>query len=198
MAMYHSAELAFLSAVYGNLLNNDEPMDLFFRPDPGAFGGLLRIAPDLLPPKSVKLMQVWVNGHEHANFDATALTVTLPRSTSPQVVRVRVAPAAVEFSADLIDASDGNAQLSLAGTLGAVDLPALKEQVEAALTAGARTLSLDVSDLIYLDPDAVRYLALTRQHRDITLTVAGAKGQVAEELRDSELNEELATAGTAS
>ena len=198
MAMYHSAELAFLSAVYGNLLNNDEPMDLFFRPDPGAFGGLLRIAPDLLPPKSVKLMQVWVNGHEHANFDATALTVTLPRSTAPQVVRVRVAPVAVEFSADLLDASDGHAQLSLAGTLGAVDLPALKEQVEAALTAGARTIALDVTDLIYLDPDAVRYLALTRQHRDITLTVIGAKGQVADEVRDSELNEELTTAGTPS
>ena len=198
MAMYHSAELAFLAAVYGNLLNTHEPMDLYFRTDPGAFGGTLRVAPDLLPPKSVKLMQVWVNGHEHANFDAAALTVTLPRSTAPQVVRIRLAPAAVGFSADLLDAADGLARLSLAGACGAADLPTLREQFEAALATGCHSLSIDLTDLVYLDPEAVRYLALTKQHNEVTLTVLGARGQVAEELRDSELDQELATAGTAS
>ncbi len=75
MAMYHSAELAFLAAVYGNLLALNQPMDFYFHPQPGAFGGILRIAPDLLPPKSTKIMQVWVNGHEHRDFDPVGLTV---------------------------------------------------------------------------------------------------------------------------
>ena len=95
MAMYHSAELAFLAAVYGNLLSLNQPMDLFFHPQPGAFGGVLRVSPDLLPPKSVKIVQVWVNGHEHRDFDPVGLTVRLPRSHDPQTVRVRLAPVAV-------------------------------------------------------------------------------------------------------
>jgi len=194
MAMYHSAELAFLSAVYGNLLSHEQPMDFYFHPQPGAFGGLLRVSPDLLPPKSVKIMQVWVNGHEHRDFDPVGLTVRLPRSQDPQTVRVRLAPVAVSFSADTLDTTGNTARISLMGSLGAGDLALLREQVDAALTAGCTTISVDATDLVYLDPQAVRYMAVTKQHQDFALEIIGAKGQVQQQLQDSELYQELATA----
>ncbi|BCJ50546.1 hypothetical protein Asp14428_20210 [Actinoplanes sp. NBRC 14428] len=192
MAMYHSAELCYLAAVYSNLENRQQPMDLFFSPGPGAFGGVLRVAPDLLPPKTHKIMQVWVNGHEHADFDAEALTVTLPHSTEPQQVRVRLTPAGCTFSADTLGISAGVVRISLAGSLGANQVGVLRDQVDEALDGGARTVVLEAGDLVYLDPEAVRYLATAKQHRDFQLTVTGARGQVAEELRASELDQELA------
>jgi hypothetical protein len=195
MAMYHSAELAFLASVYGNLLSNRQPMDFYFHPQPGAFNGLLRVSPDLLPPKSVKIEQVWVNGHEHRDFDPEGLTVRLPRSQNQQVVRVRMAPVAVSFSADTLDTTGGQAQIVLLGTLGAADLSVLRDQIEAALTAGCDKISIEMTDLVYLDPQAVRYLALTKQHQDFALEVTGAQGQVAQQLQDSELYQELAAAG---
>jgi mannose/cellobiose epimerase-like protein (N-acyl-D-glucosamine 2-epimerase family)/anti-anti-sigma regulatory factor len=195
MAMYHSAELGYLAAVYSNLETQQQPMDLFFAPEPGAFGGVLRVAPDLLPPKAVKIMQVWVNGHEHADFDAEAMTVTLPHSLEPQAVRVRLVSASCTFSADTLDVSGGIARITLAGSLSAQRLGVLREQLEGALDGGARTVVLETDDLVYLDPEAVRYLAMAKQHRDFRLAVTGAHGQVAEELVTSELNEELAAVG---
>jgi mannose/cellobiose epimerase-like protein (N-acyl-D-glucosamine 2-epimerase family) len=195
MAMYHSAELAFLAGVYTNLLSHNQPMDFFFRPQPGAFGGVLRVSPDLLPPKSLKIMQVWVNGHEHRDFDPVGLTVQLPRSQAPQVVRVRLAPVAVTFSADTLDTTGGTARIALAGTLGADDLAKLREQVEAALSANCDTITIDATDLVYLDPQAVRYLTVTKQHQDFALEIIGAKGQVEQQVQDSELYQELVTAG---
>jgi hypothetical protein len=195
MAMYHSAELAFLAGVYTNLLAIDQPMDFFFQPQPGAFGGVLRVSPDLLPPKSLKILQVWVNGHEHRDFDPVGLTVQLPRSQAAQLVRVRLAPVAVTFSADTLDTTGGTARIALAGSLGAADLGKLREQIEAALIANCDTITIDVTDLVYLDPQAVRYLTLTKQHQDFALEITGAKGQVEQEVRDSELYQELVTAG---
>jgi hypothetical protein len=191
MAMYHSAELAFLAAVYCNLESRQEPMDFFFAPQAGAFGGTLRVAPDLLPPGSMQLVQVWVNGHEHHDFDAEALTVTLPHSQEPQVVRVRIAPAGTKFSADTVDSTNGTVRISLAGSLRADQLSVLTGQVEAALSGGAKSIVLEAADLTYLDPEAVRYLAMTRQHHDFALSVSGAGGQVAQLLTDSELGQEL-------
>jgi mannose/cellobiose epimerase-like protein (N-acyl-D-glucosamine 2-epimerase family) len=110
MAMYHSAELGFLAAVYTNLLRRDQPMDLNFQPGPGAFGGTLRVAPDLLPPGSVRLTHVWVNGHEHDAFDADELTVRLPQSDKPQTVRVRLTPVSPRTGRDKQLAAAGTAR----------------------------------------------------------------------------------------
>ncbi|HET9517456.1 MAG TPA: AGE family epimerase/isomerase [Actinoplanes sp.] len=195
MAMYHSAELGYLAAVYSSLESRHQPMDLFFAPQPGAFGGVLRVAPDLLPPKAVKLAQVWINGHEHADFDADAMTVTLPQSSEPLEVRVRLATADCTFTADTLEINGGVARIALIGSLGAQRLNVLREQVDGALNAGANTIVLDAADLVYLDPEAVRYLALTKQHRDFSLAIEGAAGQVAEVLAASELNQELVSAG---
>ncbi|MFI7090426.1 AGE family epimerase/isomerase [Streptomyces lydicus] len=81
MSMYHSAELCFLAAVYNNLLINGRPMDLWFKPDPaGLEGGVLRVAPDLLPAGSVRISEVETDGNPYYDYDADALTVRLPQS----------------------------------------------------------------------------------------------------------------------
>jgi mannose/cellobiose epimerase-like protein (N-acyl-D-glucosamine 2-epimerase family) len=195
MAMYHSAELCYLAAVYSSLESRQQPMDLFFAPGPGAFGGVLRVAPDLLPPKTNKIMQVWVNGHEHADYDADALTVTLPHSTEIQQVRVRLTTAACTFSADTLDISAGVARLALAGSLSAAQVDVLRHQLDEALDRGATTVVLETADLVYLAPEAIRYLATAKQHRDFRLSVTGARGQVAGELAASELDQELVPTG---
>lgn len=93
MSAYHSTELCYLSAVYINLLITGQPMDFYFRPQPDGFKrNILRVAPDLLPPGSVKLEKVWIDGEEYANFDAEALTVKLPTSQQRLKVKVRIAP----------------------------------------------------------------------------------------------------------
>ena len=87
------------------------------------------------------------------------------------------------------------ARIALAGSLSAQRLDVLREQVDGALDGGARTVVLEADDLVYLDPEAVRYLAMAKQHRDFRLAVTGARGQVAELLTASELNEELVAVG---
>ena len=57
---------------------------------PGAFkDNLLRVAPDILPPGRVRLAKVWIDGEPYTDFDADALTVTLPQTDSSRV-RVKV------------------------------------------------------------------------------------------------------------
>lgn len=93
MSGYHSFELCYLAAVYTNLLITKEPMDFYFKPQPGVFpNGILRVQPDILPPGSVRLSQVWANEEEYSNFDPERLTVRLPDSREPTKIKVRIAP----------------------------------------------------------------------------------------------------------
>ncbi|QLI99913.1 AGE family epimerase/isomerase [Streptomyces sp. NEAU-sy36] len=94
MAMYHKAELCYLAEVYLRLLIHREPLDLWFAPRPDADfdGGLLRVAPDILPPGRVVLDHVTVDGAPHADFDAEAMTVRLPRSEHRLRVKARLTP----------------------------------------------------------------------------------------------------------
>ena len=56
MSGYHSFELCYLAAVYTNLLITKQPLDLYFKPQPGGFkDNILRVAPDILPPGSIKI-----------------------------------------------------------------------------------------------------------------------------------------------
>ena len=93
MSMYHAAELAFLSTVYGRLLIRGEPLTLWFRPRPDGFTDrILRVAPDALPPGRARLEWVEVDGRPYAAFDANAMTVRLPESEHDLVVRAHLAP----------------------------------------------------------------------------------------------------------
>ncbi|WP_250306224.1 AGE family epimerase/isomerase [Streptomyces sp. A 4/2] len=93
MSMYHSAELCYLAAVYNNLLAGGKAMDFWFKPDPALIEDrILRVAPDLLPAGTVRIAAVEVDGEEHTDFNAQALTVLLPETSGRVKVRVRLAP----------------------------------------------------------------------------------------------------------
>ncbi|MBW4717741.1 AGE family epimerase/isomerase [Saccharothrix obliqua] len=93
MSMYHSAELAFLSTVYGRLLGGGGPLTLWFKPRPDGFRDrVLRVAPDALPAGTARLEWVEVDGRPHADFDPVAMTVRLPDSRQDVTVRAHLAP----------------------------------------------------------------------------------------------------------
>jgi mannose/cellobiose epimerase-like protein (N-acyl-D-glucosamine 2-epimerase family) len=93
MSFYHASELCYLSAVYGNLLLAKTPMDFYFKPYPDAFPGrTLRVSPDILPPGSIKLTDVWVDDAPYSAFDADALTVQLPDTRDQVRVHVKITP----------------------------------------------------------------------------------------------------------
>jgi mannose/cellobiose epimerase-like protein (N-acyl-D-glucosamine 2-epimerase family) len=99
MSMYHTAELCYLAATYNNLLLGGHPMTLWFAPLPEA-DRTLRVAPDLLPPGSVRLTEVEVDGKPHEAFDAGALTVDLPTSDTRLMVKVTIEPVAADLGGD--------------------------------------------------------------------------------------------------
>ena len=91
MSMYHTAELCYLAATYNNLLLRGHPMTLWFAPRPDA-DRTLRVSPDLLPPGSVRLTAVEIDGKPHEAFDPTGLTVDLPESDERLTVAVTLEP----------------------------------------------------------------------------------------------------------
>ena len=93
MSAYHSIELAYLSAVYTNLLNTGKPLELYFKPTPATFAdGKLRVEPDILPKGSIKISEVYIDGKSWEHFDADALTVTLPSVNYRPKIKVVVVP----------------------------------------------------------------------------------------------------------
>ncbi len=91
MSAYHSVELAYLSAVYINLLHTRQPLDLHFKPLPDGFADrILRVCPDMLPPGRVTIAEVHIDGAPWQDFDADQLTVTLPKTDGRPKVRVRL------------------------------------------------------------------------------------------------------------
>jgi hypothetical protein len=90
-------ELCYLGAVYGNLLINKNPMDFYFKPLPDGYpDGVIRVAPDLLPPGSIRIGGVWVDEEPYRSFDAEKLEVSLPPRTGDArpKIRVRIEPRA--------------------------------------------------------------------------------------------------------
>ena len=93
MSAYHSVELAYLSQVYENLLYTKQPLELYFKPLPHGFpGDVLRVQPDILPPGSVRIQEVWVDNNPWKNFDAEKLTVSLPNLNYRPKIKVRLVP----------------------------------------------------------------------------------------------------------
>jgi mannose/cellobiose epimerase-like protein (N-acyl-D-glucosamine 2-epimerase family) len=100
MSGYHSFELAYLAAVYTNLLITKRPMDFYFKPLPGAFKrNILRVSPDILPSSSIHIGEVWINDEPYDNFDADGLTVKLPDTRDQVRVKVRIVPHDVSAAA---------------------------------------------------------------------------------------------------
>lgn len=197
MAGYHSFELCYLASVYSNLLIHKEPMDFHFCPKPGGLpDGLLRVQPDILPKGSVRISDVWIDGHTYDAFDPEALTVTLPDGHDTIKVRVRLSPAGTRFSADLLATTDGCARVALIGALGPHDLKHLDTAIAAAMAEGATVLELDASALNEISPEGLRYLVFRKQKAgaDFQVRLVNANEAVAEAVREAEFDEEITLA----
>jgi mannose/cellobiose epimerase-like protein (N-acyl-D-glucosamine 2-epimerase family) len=93
MSGYHSMELCYLAAVYTNLLITKQPMTLYFKPYPQGFKDrILRVSPDILPPGSVRVSSVEIDGKPYNDFDANGLFVRLPQTSERVKVKVTIAP----------------------------------------------------------------------------------------------------------
>ena len=93
MSMYHSAELCYLAAIYTNLLIARRPMSFWYKPQPdGLTNRTLRVGPDLLPPGSVRITGVEVDGTSYDDYDADELTVHVPDTQHRPVIRVELSP----------------------------------------------------------------------------------------------------------
>ncbi len=212
MSGYHSFELCYLAAVYTNLLLTKQPMNFYFKPKPGALkDNILRVAPDLLPPGSIRIDAVWVNGNRYANFDAEAMTVTLPEpSTQPTElhpltirlgiangsnlppktpedleIRIRIVPASLPFDIDL-GLSGGVAQLTLDGELDDSAVMALRLELKRLTAARPKEVVLQLAGLRSISKRCARAFVFARQDLDVatTISVVGATLKVRQELQN--------------
>jgi hypothetical protein len=93
MSNYHASELCYLSAVYINLLVTKQPMDFYFKPQPGGFRqNTLRVSPDLLPKGSIRIGEVSADGDKYTQFNADELTVKVPDSKDAVRFKVTIVP----------------------------------------------------------------------------------------------------------
>lgn len=196
MAGYHAFELCYLSAVYINLLISKEPMDFYFKPMPEGFpDNILRVAPDMLPPGSVRIEQVWINGNPCDDFDADGLTINLPPDYGNKKIRVRLYPTGINCEVALVGADNGIAKISLFGDIeGKSGLRELKQELDRPEIQQADSLILMMKELTSISSDALRYLSffLQRQERQvssISVTAVGVQKQVKEALERSQLKD---------
>jgi mannose/cellobiose epimerase-like protein (N-acyl-D-glucosamine 2-epimerase family)/anti-anti-sigma regulatory factor len=208
MSGYHSFELCYLATVYTNLLVTKQSMDLYFKPKRGGLkDNILRVAPDLLPPGSVKIEAVWVNDTRYANFDADAMTVTLPepaaqptelhplavqqrweelpKTPEDMKVRVRIGPAALPYDITC-DIVGEVAQVTLNGDMDDSAVIALRLQLKRVVDARAREAVLLLSGLHSMSDRCARAFAFAQQDFDIdtTISVVGANPRVRKTLED--------------
>jgi hypothetical protein len=79
------------------LLITNQPLDLYFKPYAESFKRrMLHVSPDILPPGSIAISDVWINEEPYSNFDAQGLTVKLPNTKEQIKVKVRITPTAQE------------------------------------------------------------------------------------------------------
>ncbi|MBD2449507.1 AGE family epimerase/isomerase [Nostoc sp. FACHB-152] len=181
MSGYHSFELAYLATVYTNLLVNKQPMDLYFKPKPGGFkDDILRVAPDILPPGSVRIDEVWIDGRSHFDFDANSLTVKLPPSQNDLKVRVRLLPTQVSFNATLLEVTGGTAKISLTGVLDASAVPSFQQELERATAQPVKQLVFLLHGLKCISSAGLRSLIFAKQKlgADVHIYLVGAPEHV--------------------
>jgi mannose/cellobiose epimerase-like protein (N-acyl-D-glucosamine 2-epimerase family)/anti-anti-sigma regulatory factor len=167
MAGYHSFELAYLAAVYTNLLHTMEPLDLYFKPQAGAFpGGLLRVSPDILPAGAIKIDQVWIDGELSSDFDAAALTVTLPPDRQVSV-KVRVVATKEDHEVTTSVAGD-TATVTVTGAITDEGARRFERSLQEVAATGVTKVVLDVSGVTSITPSVVRAVILARQHLPLT------------------------------
>jgi mannose/cellobiose epimerase-like protein (N-acyl-D-glucosamine 2-epimerase family)/anti-anti-sigma regulatory factor len=193
MSGYHSFELCFLASVYTNLLITKQPMDFYFSPKPNGFkDNVLNVAPDLLPPGSIKIESVMINGENYSDFDAEKLTVQLPPFNERLKVKVTIIPTEgldhFNISSDIMD---NKGKLILGGELDARAIPHLRAEMQNVMQC--TELSIDMTNLKILSPEGARAIIFAKQKMNIDedVTITGATGQVREILNRDEFAEEI-------
>lgn len=187
MSGYHSIELCYLAAVYTNLLITQEPLELHFKPKPESFPDrLLRVAPDLLPPGSIRITDVWVNDEPYTGFDAEGLIVRLPAFDEEIRVRVRIVPTLCKF--DCKYEHDGDeVRLFCWGGLYPDQVPKLRRSLEKARLTRPSRIVLVLDELEIMSRDAVHELLCISAKLEVgeELTIVGANPAVAAAIRES-------------
>jgi anti-anti-sigma factor len=168
MAGYHSFELAFLATVYTNLLITKEPMDLYFSPLPGNLkDNILRVSPDILPPGSIRIGEVEVDGKPYADFDADGLTVHVPDGKDRVKIKVKIVPTIDPFAVSTKFV--GNvAEMTLSGKLDTSTFGIFQNEVEAVLAKKPSRLVLNLQDLDSIANVGIRVLLFARQKMDVS------------------------------
>jgi mannose/cellobiose epimerase-like protein (N-acyl-D-glucosamine 2-epimerase family)/anti-anti-sigma regulatory factor len=218
MSGYHSFELCYLASVYTNLLITKQPMEFYFKAKPGAFkDNILRVQPDILPPGSVRLEAVWINGDCYTDFDPVAMTVKLPAlqeqhplqqrpawvgnpslaSVAERVlkVRVRIVPTGMLFDVDL-DIVGELVDLTLHGAINDVAVPAFKIQLDKIVAAQPKRVVLHLEDLQAISEQAARALGFVSQKLafNVELRLVGANTEVKETLQCTQVWGDFVTA----
>jgi len=168
MAGYHSFELAYLATVYTNLLITKEPMDLWFSPLPGNLkDNVLRVSPDILPPGSIRIGAVEVDGQPYANFDAEGLTVRVPDGKDRVKIKVTIVPTVDPFSVETAWRGD-IAEMTLTGKLDTSTFGIFQTEVESVLARKPGRLVLNLQELDSIANVGIRVLLFARQRMDIS------------------------------
>jgi len=168
MAGYHSFELAYLATVYTNLLITKEPMDLYFSPVPGGLpGNILRVSPDILPPGSIRIGDVEVDGQPYADFDAEGLTVRVPEGKKRVKIKVRVVPSQDPFEVRTKVTND-EAHMTLTGKLDMSTFAIFQAEIEDVLAKKPKRLVLNLESLESIANVGIRVLLFARQRMEIS------------------------------
>jgi anti-anti-sigma regulatory factor len=195
MSGYHSFELCYLAAIYSNLLIFKHPMDFYFKPAPASFpDNILRVAPDLLPPGSIRIDSVTIDGQDHTDFDADNLTVTLPPASAPVRVKVRLAPTSgVEHFAVETAIEGTKATLTLCGDLNVRALGDFRAAFDRIIAAQVGDLTIDARQLDSISSEGARELVFGRAklRLDEKITVSGANDAVEKVLVQDEFAESI-------
>jgi anti-anti-sigma factor len=143
-------------------------MDLWFSPIPGDLPeNILRVSPDILPPGSIRIGSVEVDGAPYADFDADGLTVKVPEGKKRVKIRVRVVPTTDPFEATTT--FDGNvAEMTLVGKLDQSTYGIFQSEVEDVLAKKPARLVLMLENLESIANVGIRVLLFARQRMDIS------------------------------
>ncbi len=165
-------------------------MDFYFKPQPGSLpDNVLRVQPDILPPGSVRLEAVWINGERYADFDAEAMTIRLPEphavasaphplqqrpawagnpsllpaTTKEELrIKVRIMPAGLTYDMELT-MQDGVADLLLDGIFDDSAEVAFMGQLSKVVAAQPQRFVLHMDDVQVLSKVCARAPGLHRQ-----------------------------------
>jgi anti-anti-sigma factor len=200
MSGYHSFELAYLAAIYTNLLITKQHMDLYFKPYPNSFEeNILRVAPDILPKGSVKIESVFINGEKYNEFDSEKLYVYLPKTNERVKVRVRVIPTTTfEHFTTSYESDKGLYLLKMKGDLDHRAIPMFRKTVSEIISQNPKCVNFLCDELKAITSEGIRSIIFEKQkmNLDTDLVFVNPNTKIKNLIKQNELFEEIKIAST--